>query len=121
MSNMEVELNGAEQTALTEADAANAASNEEMDYAPSGEEDEDSSVVDSLLGEFSAEAATEATDKSAARIALKEMLINNGFKLRNILRENRVRGHYTSPFSKENEMSAEDILLEIPPEARRPT
>ncbi len=68
------------------------------------------------MGEFSAEAAEEATDKSAARKALKEMLNNNGFKLRNILRENRVRSDYTSPFSNENEMSAEDILLEIPPE-----
>ncbi len=113
---MEVELNGAEQTALTEANAANAANNEEKDYIPSGEEDEDSSEVDSLLGEFSAEAAEEATDKSAAKEALREMLTNNGFKLRNLLRENRVKVHYTTPFSRENEMSAEDIFLEIPPE-----
>ena len=105
MSNMEVELNGAEQTALTEADAASAAINEETDYVPSGEEDDDSSEVDSLLGEFSAEAATEATDKMAARKALKEMLTNNDFKLRKILRTERVKGHYTSPFSKEDEMS----------------
>ena len=108
MSNMEIELSGAEETALTEADAASAATNEEKEYVPSGEEDEDSSEVDSLLGEFSAEAleaATEATDKTEARKALKEMLTNNGFKLRNILREERVRGHYTSPFSKEDEMS----------------
>ena len=116
MSDMEIELNGAEETALSEADAASAAINEEKDYVPSGEEDEDSSEIDSLLGEFTAEDAAKAVEKTAAKVALKEMLINNGFKLRNILREERVRGHYTSPFSKENIMSIEDILLEIPPE-----
>ena len=116
MSNMEVELDRAEQPALTEADAVNAANIEEKDYVPSEEEDNDSSEVDSLLGEFSVEDAEETADNSAARKALKEMLINNGFKMRNILREERVRGHYNSPFSKENIMSIEDILLEIPPE-----
>ena len=35
MSNMEIELSGAEQTALTEADAASAAINEDKDYVPS--------------------------------------------------------------------------------------
>ena len=113
---MEIELDRAEQTALTEADAENAAKFEEKDYVPSGEEDNDSSEVDSLLGEFSVEDAEETADKTAARKALKEMLINNGFKMRNLLREKRVRSHYTSPFSKENIMSIEDILLEIPPE-----
>ena len=48
MSDMEIELNGAEKTALSEADAASAAINEEKDYVPSGEEDEDSSEIDSL-------------------------------------------------------------------------
>ena len=113
---MEIELNGAEKTALSEADAASAAINEEKDYVPSGEEDEDSSEIDSLLGEYTAEDAAKAEEKTAAKVALKEMLINNGFKLRNVLREERVRGHYTSPFSKENIMSIEDILLEIPTE-----
>ena len=116
MSNMEVELDGAEQPALAEAEAANAATNEEKNFLPSEEEDDDSSEVDSLLGEFSVEDTEETADKTATRKALKEMLVNNGFKLRNILRENRVRGHYTSPFSKENIMSLEDILLEIPKE-----
>ena len=74
MSNMEIELNEAEQTALTEADAASAAINEEKDCVPSGEEDEDSSEVDSLLGEYIAEDAAEAVDKTAAKVALREML-----------------------------------------------
>ena len=69
---MEVELNRAEQTALIEAEAASAAINEETDYVPSGEEDQDPSEVDSLLGDFDAdESATEATDKTEARKALK--------------------------------------------------
>jgi hypothetical protein len=80
MSNMEVELNGADQTALTEADTA--AINEDKDFVPSEEEDNDSSEVDSLLGKFSAEVAVEATEKAAARKALKEMLTSNGFALR---------------------------------------
>ncbi len=44
------------------------------------------------------------------------MLISNGFTLRNILRSEKVKGHFTSPFSKENEMSLEDILSGIPKE-----
>ncbi len=44
------------------------------------------------------------------------MLSNNGFTLRNILRSEKVKQHFTSPFSKENEMSLEDILSEIPKE-----
>ncbi len=44
------------------------------------------------------------------------MLANNGFALRSILRSEKVKGHFTSPFSKENEMSPEDILSELPKE-----
>ena len=71
---MEVELDRAEQTALTEADAVNAAKIEEKDYVPSGEEDNDSSEVDSLLGEFSVEDAEETADntKSIKRNADKQ-------------------------------------------------
>ena len=36
--------------------------------------------------------------------------------MRNILRSEQVKSHFTSPFSKENEMSLEDILSEIPKE-----
>ncbi len=48
--------------------------------------------------------------------ALREMLANNGFAYRNILRSEKVKQHFTSPLSKENAMSPEDILLEIPKE-----
>jgi hypothetical protein len=81
MSNMEVELDGAEQPALAEAEAANAATNEEKNFLPSEEEDDDSSEVDSLLGEYSMEDTEETADNSATRKALTEMLVNNGFKL----------------------------------------
>ena len=78
---MEVELDGAEQPALAEAEAANAATNEEKNFLPSEEEDDDSSEVDSLLGEYSMEDTEETADNSATRKALTEMLVNNGFKL----------------------------------------
>ncbi len=58
----------------------------------------------------------EAAQKAADQKALKEMLANNGFAYINILRSEKVKQHFTSPFSKENAMSPEDILLEIPKE-----
>ena len=110
MSNMEIELNGADQTASVEANAANVA------------EDVDSSEEDSLV-DYSEEeqiqaeiTRLEAEQKLAQQKALKEMLANNGFAYRNILRSEKVKQHFTSPFSKENAMSPEDILLEIPKE-----
>jgi hypothetical protein len=103
MSNMEIELNGTDETALTEANAADAASN--------GDTSEEDSLID-----FNDEEAVKAAEKAAQIKALKEMLTNNGFTLRNILRSEKVKQHFTSPFSKENEMSLEDILSEIPKE-----
>jgi hypothetical protein len=103
MSNMEIELNGADETAPTEANAADAANN--------GDTFEEDSLID-----FNDEEAVEAAEKAAQRKALKEMLTNNGFTLRNILRSEKVKQHFTSPSSKENEMSLEDILSEIPKE-----
>jgi hypothetical protein len=44
------------------------------------------------------------------------MLIHNGFAFRNLLRSEKVKQHFTSPFSKENAMSPEDIISEIPEE-----
>ncbi len=104
MSNMDIELNGADQTASTEANAADAANNG------------DTSEEDSLL-DFNDEEAVEAAEKAAQQKALKEkMLTNNGFTLRNLLRSEKVKEHFTSPFSKEDEMSLKDILSEIPKE-----
>ena len=110
MSNMEIELNGADQTASVEANAASVA------------EDVDSSEEDSLIDyneeeQIQAEITRlEAEQKSAQQKALKEMLANNGFAYRNILRSEKVKQHFISPFSKGNTISPEDILLEIPKE-----
>ena len=66
--------------------------------------------------DFNEEEAVEAAEKAAQQKALKEMLTNNGFTLRNLLRSEKMKGRFTSPFSKEDEMSLEDILSEIPKE-----
>jgi hypothetical protein len=83
---MDIELNGADETALTEANAAIAA------------DDVDTSEEDSLI-DYNEEDEKEATQKAAERKALKEMLTNNGFTLRNLLRSEKVKQHFTSPFS----------------------
>jgi hypothetical protein len=62
---MEIELNGADETASTEASAANAAN------------DGDTSEEDSLI-DYNEEDEIEAAQKATERKALKEMLINNG-------------------------------------------
>ena len=78
MSNMEIEPNGADQMALSQANAASAA------------HDSDTSEIDELLEDeeqIQAEITRlEAEQKSAQQKALKEMLANNGFAYRNILR-----------------------------------
>jgi hypothetical protein len=66
MSDMDIELNEADQTASTEANAANAAN------------DVDTSEEDSLI-DYNEEDEIEAAQKAAERKASKEMLTNNGF------------------------------------------
>jgi hypothetical protein len=108
MSNMEIEPNGADQVALSQANAAGAAN--DTDTSEGEElfetEEEIQAEIDRL----------EAEQKASKTKALKEMLTSNGFAYRNILRNEKVKQHFTSPFSKENAMSPEDILLEIPKE-----
>ena len=101
MSNMDIELNRADQMASTEVDAASAAN------------DRDTSEEDSLV-DYNEDKTVEVAQKAADQKALKEMLMHNGFAYRNILRSEKVKQHFTSPFSKENTMSPEDILLEYP-------
>jgi hypothetical protein len=103
MSDMDIELNGADQTASAEAKAANAAN------------DVDTSEEDSLV-DYNEDDEVEAAQKAADQKVLKEILTNNGFTYRNILRSEKVKQHFTSPFSKENAMSPEDILSQIPKE-----
>jgi hypothetical protein len=116
MNTDKIELNGADQTASTEANAASAANNDDREVVMTGEEDDDTSEVDSLLLGYNDEEVVDPAVKAAAKKVLKELLTNNGFTLRNILRSEKVKGHYISPFSEEDEMSLEDILSEIPKE-----
>jgi hypothetical protein len=104
-----------EQTALTEADTASAAKNDGKEIVMTGEENSDTSEIDELI-DYNEQDEMEAARKAAEQKALKEMLTTNGFALRDILRTEKVKAHYTSPFSKEDAMSLEDILSEMPKE-----
>ena len=115
MTSMELD-----QTISSETDAASAANNDGKVIAM---EDEDSSENDEELVDYNADdeedidaaiLVTQAQIRELERVALKEMLTANGHALRGILRSEKVKAHYVSPFSGENTMSIEDILLEIP-------
>ncbi len=89
MSNMDIELDGADQTASTEVNATSAV------------QDVDTSEEDELY-DYNDEDKIAAAQKAAAETkALKEMLANNGFAYRNILRSEKVKQHFTSPFLTE--------------------
>ncbi len=107
-----------DQTALTEADAASAANNDGKEIAKNGEEDDDSSENDEDLIDYNEQEdlALEAAIKATELVALKKMLTTNGHALREILRSEKVKAHYVSPFSEEDAMSIEDTLGEIPKE-----
>jgi hypothetical protein len=115
MNSIEIELDRADQTASTESNAANAANDVNKEVDMSGVDDADTTDEDKLI-DYNEQEAEEAAEKAAAKKALKEMLTNNGFTLRNILRTEHVKAHYISPLSKEDEMSVEDIVSEIPKE-----
>jgi hypothetical protein len=113
MSSIETELDRTDQTAPTEANAAASTANDddkEVDMIGGDNTDTD----ESELLDYNEQEAVEAAEKAARKKALKEMLTNNGFTLRNLLRTEHVKAHYISPLSKEDEMSVEDILSEIP-------
>ena len=106
------ELESAQITTSNEVNTADAAMESEL---VENSEGNDSEEVDSLIDyneveDTSAELAAKAKQKAADRRALREMLENQGFAMRNLLRENQVKAHFISPFSKENTMSPEDIL-----------
>ncbi len=63
MNAMEIELNGAERTASIEVNAASAANDLDKEIVMSGEEDEDTSEVHSLLLDFNDEEVVEAAGK----------------------------------------------------------
>ena len=74
MSNMELD-----QTALTEADAANAANNLDKEIVKNGEEDDDSSENDEKPIDYNEqyELELEAAIKATELVALQEMLTTN--------------------------------------------
>ena len=84
---MDIELDGADQTASTEVNAASAASDKDTS--------EEDSLVDYNDYDDEGELITKAAKKEADTKALKEMLINNGFKFRNLLRTEKVKQHFT--------------------------
>ena len=94
MSNMEIEPNGANQMALSQANAAIAANDSDT-----SEVDEPFESEEQIQAEMD---RLEAEQAAAQTKALREMLTNNGFAYRNILRSEKVKQHFTSPFSKEN-------------------
>ena len=111
------ELESAQITTSNEVKAADAAMETELVENSEADTSEVESLIDyNEVEESPAELAAKAKQKKADRKALKETLANQGFAMRNILRENRVKAHFTSPFSTENQMSPEDIFSELPKE-----
>ncbi len=70
------ELNEADQTASTEANAASAANNDGKEIAMTGEEDSDASEVDELI-DYNEQEEIEVAKKAAEQKALKELLTKN--------------------------------------------
>jgi hypothetical protein len=64
MSEMEIELNGAKQTASTEVDAASAANNDGKEVVVTGKEDSDTSGDDDLI-DYNEQEEIEAAKKAA--------------------------------------------------------
>ena len=111
MSSMELD-----QTALEKANAENAANKADKEIVDS---EGDASEVDELIDyndEDAVNKAAQAEAKEFERMALREMLTRNGHALREILKSEKVKDHFVSPFSEQNAMSIEDILGEIPTE-----
>ncbi len=107
----ENELNSAQTTASKEANAADAVMETDLVSNSEGDASEIEELVD-----YNEQEEIEAAMKAAELVALKEMPTANGHTLREILRSEKVKAHYVSPFSGENTMSIEDILQEIPKE-----
>ena len=101
----------------SEVNASDVAMDKESEKISEGDSEEVDSLIDyNEVEETAADKAAKAKQKKADKEALREMLANKGFAMRNLLRENHVKAHFTSPFSKEDQMSPEDILSEIPKE-----
>ena len=80
------------------------------EYDPNGED-----PIPALKKSNNGKEAVSPDDREVKKLALKEKLAENGFALRTMLMDEQIPAHYVSPMSTEDEMSVEDMLLEIPP------
>ncbi len=122
----------AEQTVSNETKAAVTAENldmeiEELSSGEMGrEQDPDKIFVDynekdssnenprpALKRRANGQEAVSPNDSETKRIALREKLAQNGYALRTVLMDEQLPTHYVSPMLTEDEMSIEDILLEM--------
>ena len=121
------------QTVSSEAEAAVAANNLDMEIENSSSggtgHEYDSNLVDynecnpndedpvpALKRGANGQEAASPNDRETKKTALKEKLAQNGFALRTILMDERISAHYVSPMATEDETSIEEILLELPDE-----
>ena len=134
MSSSEDASMDAGQTVSNEAKAAVIADNLDMEIEnfSSGEkgreQDPDKILVDyneedsinedpipALKRRANGQEAVSPNDRETKKIALREKLAQNGYALRTVLIE-QISTHYVSPMLTEDEVSVEDILLELPDE-----
>jgi hypothetical protein len=117
----------AEQTASSEAKAAGAADNFDIEIEDNGHEYDpnqplkdfnetypNEDPIPALKKSTNGKEAVSSEDKEMKILALRKKLAQNGYAQRSVLMGERIQTHYVSPMSTENEMSVEDILSEIP-------
>jgi hypothetical protein len=119
------------QSASSEAQAAVAANNLDMEFEVSSNEEYDPNAplldyneehpdeddpIPALRKSTSDKEAVSPDNRGNKKLALREKLAENGFALRTMLMDEQIQAHYVSPMSTEDEMSVEDMLAEIPEE-----
>jgi hypothetical protein len=87
-----------------------------VDYNEDDPDNED--PVPALKRRANGQEAVFPDDRETKKIALREKLAENGYALRTVLVE-QISAHYVSPMLTEDEVSVEDILLELPDEELR--
>ena len=118
----------AEQSVLDTTDAASAANNLDMEIERSHETEEfdpdcspltdynEDDPIPALKKSNNGKEPVFPYDREIKKLASREKLAQNGFALRTMLMDEQIPAHYVSPMSTEDEMSVEDMLLEIPEE-----
>ena len=85
-----------------------------VDYNEHDPNNED--PVPALKRRSNGQEAVSPNDRETKKIALREKLAQNGYALRTVLMDEQISAHYVSPMLTEDEVSVEDILLELPDE-----